>query len=140
MLLKIKLSDQDREKYKLPEWVELDVDNPPFSDVKRLKLDVGMSWVDLRNGLLAQDLYAAGVAMWIAIRRAGADVPFDEFDIDVNGVVAVTKDDDDPNSSGPDGDGPTSTSSRRSSRASTASTRGTSKGSRPRSSTRTSKS
>ena len=67
MLLRMKPTDADREKYGLPESVEMDIDRPMLSDVKRLKVDVGMSWTDLRNSLLSQDLFAAGVAMWIAV-------------------------------------------------------------------------
>lgn len=135
----MKPTDADREKYGLPESVEMDIDRPMLSDVKRLKVDVGMSWTDLRNSLLSQDLFAAGVAMWIAVRRSGVDVPWSDFDTDITSTIAEIPDDD-PNSSAPDGAKTRSMSSRRRSAASTASTRGTSKGSPRRSSPRTSKS
>ena len=139
MLLRIKLTDADREKYKLPEWVDIDMDNPPLSDIKRLKLGVEMEWADLRNGVIAGSDYANGAAMWIAVRRAGIDVSWDDFDVDVRGHKAEAEVADDPNSSAPDGAKPTSTPSPRSSRASTASTRGRSSSSRARSSTPTPK-
>jgi hypothetical protein len=109
MLLKIKLAEPDRARYSLPEWIDLDIDRPMLSDVKCLKLEVGLSWLDMRNGVLAGDLYSCGAAFFVAARRAGMSVSWDEFDVDVNAVLATEVVPDDPNSSAPDGAPKTST-------------------------------
>lgn len=144
MLLRIKLTDADREKYGLPETVELDLERPRLLDVRRLKLNVfvptgdgrrrGMEWAELRNGVLSGSEFSNGAALWIAARRAGAEVAWEEFDIDVNGIDVDAAEGEDPNSSAPDGAKPKSTRSPRTSRASTASARGKSSSSPRRSS------
>lgn len=138
-LVRIRLADSDRERYDLPEWLEFDLYRPMLSQVKLLKQQTGMSWGELQQRVVVEDLEALGVVYWLAVRAVGRDVSWDDFEADLTDVDSKGVDDD-PNSSGPAGDGPNSTSSPRRSRASTASTRGTSKGSPRRSSTNTSKS
>lgn len=134
MLLRIKLSDADREKYGLGEVLELDLTRLPLLDIKRLKLEVGMERVEFHNAVVAGSDYALGVAMWLAVRRI-KDVAWADFEVDVRGGTAEAVADD-PNSSAPDGAKPTSTPSRRTSSGSTASSPGKSPASRTRSSKR----
>ena len=132
MRLRIKLSDADRKKYGLDEWLDLDLGRAMLSDIKRVKLEVGMEWVEFHNAVVRGSDYALGAATWLAVRRTN-DVAWDDVEVDVRGCQfeAVA---DDPNSLAPGGAKTSLTKSPRSSRASTASTRGTSRGSRGRSS------
>lgn len=132
MLLRIKLSDTSRETYGVPEWLELDLGRAMTSDLRRLKAEVGMEWVEFHNAVVRSSDHALGVAAWLAARRT-SNVAWIDFDIDVRAAQFESVADD-PNSSAPDGAKTSSTKSPRSSRASTASTRGTSKSSRGRSS------
>jgi len=138
-LVRIKLADSDRARYEgLPEWLEFDLYAPMLSQVKLLKQQVGLRWDELVNRSNAYDMEALGAVYWLAVRAAGHDVTWDDFEVSLGGVDTEEVADD-PNSSAPDGAKPTSTPSPRPSRASTASTRGRSSSSRARSSTPTSK-
>ena len=136
-LVRIKLADSDRARYEgLPEWLEFDLFRPMLSQVRLLKEQTGMTWAELQERAVADELEALGAVFWLAVRRAGHDVSWVDFDADLGGVEWGGEDDNDPNSSAPDGAKPTSTRSRRASSATTASSRGKSPDSRAPSSKR----
>lgn len=123
----MKLGETDREKYGQGEVLELDLARGMLSDIKRLKVEVGLEWVEFHNLVAGRRSdYALGVALWLVVRRTN-EVAWVDFDVAVRDCTAEVVADD-PNSSAPDGAKPTSTRPRRTSRASTASSRGRSKG------------
>lgn len=104
-MIRIKFSQADRERMGLPEVVEYELERPRLKELRDLKAQVGKTWVELQAELGDKDdwatrLLAAGVVYWLACRRAGVKVPWDEFDLDLDDVEVER---DDPNPPAPTG-------------------------------------
>lgn len=135
MAVRIKLVESDQARYDVPEWLDFDAQRPMLSQVRLLKEQAGMSWADMRASIADGGLEAIAATLWLAVRGAGSDVTWADFDVDIAGAD-IEKVDDDPNSLALDGAKPISTPSAPTSSATTASSPGKSPASRARSSKR----
>lgn len=110
-MLRIQFAAEDRQRYNLPEQVEIDVDRPRLSEIRRLKAEVDWPLSRLSEGLRSADLdeqvAARAVLWWLAINRH-TPVSWEEFECDPLG--AQWEQDEDPNRSAPDGASIVSTS------------------------------
>lgn len=103
--IRLKLTADDAERLGVTE-LEYDGARPRFNEIRELKRQVGLNLSEF--GKLCQELdeqdYVRGVIVWLALIRAGKPIPFEEFDLDVRGLV-IDSDEatEDPNSSAPDG-------------------------------------
>lgn len=103
--LRIRFTDEDAERLGVTE-LEYDPARPRFPEIRELKNQAGMNLVQF--GELCADVqwddYVRGVVAWLALIRHGITVPFEDFDVDVRGLV-IDRDEaaEDPNSSAPDG-------------------------------------
>ncbi|MEH0841625.1 hypothetical protein V6U81_04405 [Micromonospora sp. CPCC 205711] len=99
-----RFTQEDAERLGVAE-VEYDPTRPRFVEVRELRKETGMNLVqfgDLCKDPSEQD-YALGVVVWLALIRSGKRIPFEEFDIDVRGLVVDKAEVEDPNSLAPNG-------------------------------------
>lgn len=86
-MIRIRLGDQDRERYGVPEWIEYDPNRPTLAEVRAVREQTSFKgWVELEKNLDSADLddrfAAAGVIYWLAVRRAGVEVTWADFGLD----------------------------------------------------------
>lgn len=101
--VRIKLTEEDRERLGAPEVITYDVERPRLSDVRELHRQCGLLWLEFAQKLDKNDLEAAGMFLWLAVRRAGVKVDWEEFDIDMTGFEVEAEEESPKNSSAPDG-------------------------------------
>lgn len=110
MLLRFTLTEADAKRYDVT-FLDFDLGNPRIKEIRELGRQCGLTWNELQDRLPATesdgqapdiDLEAAGIVMWLAALRAGVDVAWNDFDLDLYGTK-VERADDDPNLSAPDG-------------------------------------
>lgn len=101
--MRIRLTDDDRGRLGVPEWLDFDTLRPHLGDLRKLKEALGWTWTAFEAGLNSDDvdtrLAHRAVLWWLAVNRH-ADVPWDDFDVDILGVDVEETD---PNSSAPSG-------------------------------------
>ena len=104
-MIRIRLTEDDRVKLELPEWVEFDPDRPKLSEIRRLKAEVEWElsklWERLNHADVDERIAGRSVLVWLAVNRVRS-VKWDEFDFDVLGAE-IEEVGDDPNLSAPDG-------------------------------------
>lgn len=124
-MIRIRLAEEDRQRYQLDEWIEYEQTSPRLSEMRRVKAEVGMTWAQMDESLNADDLderiAARAVLVWLAVNRHHT-VSWDDFEL--KPLDAQIEDVPDPNRSAPTGASKTSTGTSPRSRRSTASARG----------------
>lgn len=91
MAIQFGLPAETREKYDLPETVDFDFGKLLLSEAILLEDTLGLDMDGLRERLwpkegVRRDLRAWGFVIWLAARRAGADVAYQDFDLDLYGL------------------------------------------------------
>lgn len=103
-MLRIKLADKDRADLGVPEWVDFD------GSVLRLKEVASLAQIPLKASEFEafnnsedpdEKLAGLGALIWLAVRRAGVEVSWADFDVDM--VAVETELVADPNPSAPTG-------------------------------------
>lgn len=119
-MLRIRLTDEDRGRLDVPEWIEFELGLPRLSDIRRLEGAVGWKWTQFEEGLNSTDvdtrLAHRAVLWWLAVNRH-TPVTWEDFDIDIVGVDVEELPD--PNLPAPNGASTDSTPTGPSSRGST---------------------
>lgn len=88
MAIEFGLPADTREKYGLPEAVPFDFGKLLLSEAVLLEDTFGLDMDGLRDRLWPEeggrrDLRAWGFVIWLACRRAGAQVAYEDFDLDL---------------------------------------------------------
>jgi hypothetical protein len=78
--LKLRLADEDRERYSIPEWIDADLSNFSVGEAKAVEAAGGNHGVFRTGG----GIDAVLVRLWVWLRRAGAAVPDSIDDLEVN--------------------------------------------------------
>jgi len=81
-VIRIKLGAADRETLGAPDVMEVDPTRTRLADVRALKSQTGFTVESLGTALQSRDLDAVAALVWLALRRSGVNVPFDELDFD----------------------------------------------------------
>lgn len=81
LLRRYSLSESDRARLGCPEWLEVDLEDLPIGDCIDLE-STGGDWSSVIDG------GAKGVKgrVWLALRRAGVDVPYSELTFNITGL------------------------------------------------------
>lgn len=90
--MKIKLSDEERERYGCPEWLDCDIKHLSVAEAEAIEDETGINAadaIDLMGAILAPDgkdgakarLQPKGIRLrvWLGLRRADINVPFAEL-------------------------------------------------------------
>lgn len=84
--MRFRLTDEDREQLKCPEWIEFDEKKLRVKEIRSIQEITGIEqdqWgAELERGHL--DLMVTFV--WLALRRSGVEVPFEDVDFDIAGM------------------------------------------------------
>ena len=88
MAIQFRLPEDVRTKYDLPEWVEYDQDTLMLSEAIAMQDTIGVDPLELNSRLVpsdgsARDMRAWGYVIWLACHRAGAQVEFADFDLNL---------------------------------------------------------
>ena len=88
MAIQFRLPEDVRAKYDLPEWVEYDQDTLMLSEAIAMQDTIGVDPLDLNARLVPKDgsprdMRAWGYVIWLACHRAGAQVEFADFDLNL---------------------------------------------------------
>lgn len=96
MAIKFRLPEDVREKYALPEWVDYDPNSLMMSEAIHLEDTLGIDPTELGERLSPpegkrRDMRAWKYVIWLAVKRAGVDVAYDDFDLNLL-ALRVTSD------------------------------------------------
>ena len=88
MAIQFRLPEDVRTKYDLPEWVEYDQDTLMLSEAIAMQDTIGVDPLELNSRLVPadgspRDMRAWGYVIWLACHRAGAQVEFGDFDLNL---------------------------------------------------------
>lgn len=88
MAIQFRLPEDVRAKYDLPEWVEYDQDTLMLSEAIAMQDTIGVDPLELNARLVPKDgsprdMRAWGYVIWLACHRAGAQVEFVDFDLNL---------------------------------------------------------
>lgn len=81
-MVTIKLGEADRARLGAPEVMRHDQNRMRLAEVRALAAGTGFTAEELAAGLNAGRLDAVAALVWLCLRRAGVDVPFDELDFE----------------------------------------------------------
>lgn len=85
--MQLRLSDADRARYGGPEWLDWDPDRLTYTEAvllqERVPVDVTTY---VRTWLGGGSPEATKWAFWLSLHRAGVDVDWDTFDLDILGT------------------------------------------------------
>lgn len=92
--MRVQLSEEDREKYGAPEWIEFTLGQWGLKLVDDLEQEVGWTLEDLENGLFRKDKddvsnprpKALAALAWLALRSVKVRIPWDDFDVSALGL------------------------------------------------------
>ncbi len=68
--MKLRLAEEDRERFSIPEWIDADPDRLTVEEAEAIDAS-GSDWTLFRAG----GAKAVQVRVWVFLRRAGAEVP-----------------------------------------------------------------
>jgi hypothetical protein len=120
MLIRIRLSDADRERLGCPEQIEVDPTHISYDEQIVLQKGVDIegavcsfdSAAEWRAALGKGEPFAEKVLIWVALRRAGLKLPLGGFDADRDGMDwDIERDPTDPGEPGKGTSTPETTSS-----------------------------
>lgn len=104
-MIRVRFAEDDRQRYGLPEWVDVDVQRPKLSEIRRIKAEIGWEWSQVDQGI--DDMQdpdrraaARAVLWWMIINRHNT-VSWEDFDLDLFGVDVEAVET--PNSQAPQG-------------------------------------
>lgn len=117
--MRIAFDERDRKRFNLPEVVEFDEFDPTVGDIVLLEEQVGLTF-DAWNDLLIGDEVKVEtdgeittryrrtyrthhVVLWLAVRRAGSDVAYKDFDVSMKGMRLLNDADEPGKEEDPDG-------------------------------------
>lgn len=93
-MIKITLTAEDAQALGVPEVLEYDDNRPRMKQLRRLQEECGLNYTDLLEKLHTADLVAVGMLVWLAVTKHGADVTWNDFDLDSAGTkVEVLEED-----------------------------------------------
>lgn len=81
-VLKIRLCDEDRDEYGLPEWLELDrdlVDDMRADALHELEVEMDITIWQLFAVLATRSARCKRAVAWLAMQQAGSKVPWADF-------------------------------------------------------------
>jgi hypothetical protein len=84
-VITIRLSEEDRKLLDAPEQMTVDPQRWRLADVRLLE-QAGFTVETLADGLKSEQLFALAALCWVALRRHGVDVSWQDFDLDFGGV------------------------------------------------------
>lgn len=99
-MIRFRLSAEDAGRLGCGEILEYDEAKLRLSEAKKLQKITGWHPNDLAEGLKKGDADAIGAIVWLALLRNGIEVPYDELDFDLGGLVEEP--DEEPESAGKD--------------------------------------
>ena len=78
--MKLRLADEDRERYGIPEWIDADLGTLTVGEAKAVEAAGGDHGMFRTGG----GIDAVLVRLWVWLRRAGANVPASVDELEVN--------------------------------------------------------
>ena len=78
--MKLRLADEDRERYGIPEWIDADLSTLTVAEARAVETAGGDHGAFRTGG----GIDAVLVRLWVWLRRAGADVPASVDELEVN--------------------------------------------------------
>jgi len=93
--IQFRLPEDVRNKYELPEWVSYDPNVMMIDEAIALDDELGIDPNELNDRLRTpkgerRDWRAWKYVIWLAVHRAGADVSYADFDLDLYALTAAS--------------------------------------------------
>lgn len=84
--MELSLSAADRGRFGGDEWLEWDPDQLSYDEAERVQELLGVKFTSYPAWLKDGTAAAIRWALWLSLRRAGADLPWDDFKPELLGV------------------------------------------------------